>query len=348
MVAVIENITLSVPSRLHLGFIDLHGGMGRMFGSVGIALAEPRLELEISRAESLAVRGVGSAGVASRVARIVAAFDKHYRLKSLCTITIKQPIAIHAGLGSGTQLALAVGHGLARLHNLVLSSAEIAACLGRGQRSGIGLYAFDKGGVLVDAGVKGTGLPTLVFRHPFPAAWRILLIMLRGQNGLSGVAERSAFKQLPQFSAACAGSLSRSVLMKLMPALVEQDFSGFGAAVYTLQNAMKDYFSSVQQTPRAARNSEKLLEFLNKQGIKGTGQTSWGPTTFAIMESEAQAQALKAQLLRHHLSCYAARHPPRYTSSAAGADASLDAAEKRDFLIVKGDNRGALLTPRNH
>ena len=97
-------------------------------------------------------------------------------------------------------------------------------------------------GVLVDAGVRDDKPPTLIFHHPFPSAWRILLIMTKGHDGLHGASEHAAFERLPQFSKSCAGVLSRTVLMKLMPAVVEQDFVSFAQAVYKLQATMKDYF----------------------------------------------------------------------------------------------------------
>ena len=321
-----RKITLSTPARLHLGFIDLHGGAGRSFGSVGVALDRPRLELEVMSAEELNVHGEGS----GRIAELVEAFDKHYNVKSRCDIHLRQAIPAHQGLGSGTQTALAVGQGLAKLHGLTLGNAMLARSLGRGRRSGIGIYAFESGGALVDAGVKDNNPPTLIFHHPFPKAWRILLIMTKGQDGLHGAGERTAFEQLPKFSRSCAGALSRTVIMKLMPSVIEQDFSSFAQAVHKLQSTMKDYFSSVQEQKISHLNSAKLLEYLDKQGIKGIGQTSWGPTTFAIVESQAQAEALKAQLMD-------------YVQSCRQAEPEVSDSKEIDFLIVKGDNQGAVV-----
>ena len=322
----IAKIKISTPARLHLGFIDLHGGIGRRFGSAGIALDTPRLELEIIPAEVLTIHGVGN----ERIAQLVETFDKHYKVESRCSIHIRQTIPAHQGLGSGTQTALAVGRGLADLHGLTLTHAEIAYCLRRGRRSGIGIYAFDHGGVLVDAGVRDDKLPTLIFHHPFPSAWRILLITTKGHDGLHGASEHAAFERLPQFSKACAAALSRTVLLKLMPAVVEQDFVSFTQAVYKLQATMKDYFSSVQEQKISRFNSIKLLEYLDKQGIKGIGQTSWGPTTFAITESQAQAEAITDQLRD-------------YMQSRNTETEISEYAEEIDFLVVKGDNQGAVV-----
>ncbi|MGH6945016.1 MAG: beta-ribofuranosylaminobenzene 5'-phosphate synthase family protein, partial [Geminicoccaceae bacterium] len=33
-------VTVCAPARLHLGFLDLHGGLGRRFGSIGLTLED--------------------------------------------------------------------------------------------------------------------------------------------------------------------------------------------------------------------------------------------------------------------------------------------------------------------
>src|SRR4026208_2452940 len=38
-------VRVGAPARLHLGFLDRNGGLGRMFGSIGLAVDVPRTEL---------------------------------------------------------------------------------------------------------------------------------------------------------------------------------------------------------------------------------------------------------------------------------------------------------------
>lgn len=315
------------PARLHLGFIDLHGGIGSKFGSVGITLSQPKLVVEATHSEQLQLSGEHS----DRIASYVKCFDEAYQVTSRCTIRLTQSIPPHIGLGSGTQMALAIGQILAKLHGLELSSSEIAMRLGRGARSGIGLHAFNQGGVLVDAGVKDQHPPVLVFRQPFPDPWRILLITVQGHDGLHGEAERTAFEQLPPFTTRCAGALSRTLLLQLMPAVIEQDFSSFSTAVYKLQTTMSDYFATVQGGDVSEQGAQKILEYLREQGIKGTGQTSWGPTIFAIVESHARAQSLQTQLAQW------------IKSKVEAGDASLADGQTREVFIVQGDNQGAVI-----
>ena len=59
-------VTVAVAARLHLGFLDLNGGLGRRFGSLGLALDAPETVLELSRAAGgFRQRAAGRAGRAA-------------------------------------------------------------------------------------------------------------------------------------------------------------------------------------------------------------------------------------------------------------------------------------------
>jgi len=67
-------------------------------------------------------------------------------------INIEAAIPEHVGLGSGTQMSLAIGSALNAIYNLGLSVRDIAAITERGLRSGIGIGIFEQGGLVVDGG----------------------------------------------------------------------------------------------------------------------------------------------------------------------------------------------------
>ena len=46
-------VRVVAPARLHLGFLDLNGSLGRLFGSIGLAIDTPRTELVLKRARAL-------------------------------------------------------------------------------------------------------------------------------------------------------------------------------------------------------------------------------------------------------------------------------------------------------
>lgn len=287
-------VSVTAMARLHMGFLDLHGGLQRRFGSIGLTLAEPTTQLTVARAADSRAAGTGN----TRAAEYARQFMEHVGLKGSVAIELGGMIPEHAGLGSGTQMALAVGWAVARLHGLEMTVREVAAVVERGARSGIGIGAFEQGGLLVDGGRgSGTVVPPILARLEFPEDWRILLIFDNSGVGVHGTQEVEAFRTLPEFPAETAAELCRRVLMQALPAVAEQDLKAFGAAIYEIQCRIGDYFASAQGGERftsAAVGS--ILEWLREQGIGCVGQSSWGPTGFAIFENELEAQAMAAAL----------------------------------------------------
>ena len=319
-------ITVSCGGRLHMGFFDLHGGIGRKFGSIGLSLTEPGLKLTASLSEQINISGEPAVSAASlaRAAKLAPLFLQNLKLPAGVNIHLEQHIPEHAGLGSGTQIALAIGTAIKRLHQVEISTAQIAAMAGRGSRSGIGIAAFDQGGLLIDGGraltlpangLAPTKIPPLIARYDFPADWRVLMIFDASQPGIHGEAELQAFKDLPQFPESLAAHLCRYVLMQAMPALVERDLTAFGNSIQVLQSHIGDYFAPAQGGRYASKLVGSVLQHLENSGVACFGQSSWGPTGFAVFENaaavEQQLTALKLQFNDANLSwkiCSALNH----------------------------------------
>ncbi|MGH6927150.1 MAG: hypothetical protein ACREEV_02440, partial [Dongiaceae bacterium] len=95
-------VTVSVGARLHLGFLDLNGGLGRRFGSLGLAIEEPQTVVELSRD----LRDSANGPQAERAGQHLARLASHLGLPAGHRLVIHEAVSPHAGLGSGTQLAL--------------------------------------------------------------------------------------------------------------------------------------------------------------------------------------------------------------------------------------------------
>ena len=141
-------IEIKTPARLHLGLLDTNGSMGRLFGSIGVAIKYPNIVLRAEPSDTLIVEGLE----AERVSVFASRFLNRYPISCGAHLTLKFNIPNHVGLGSGTQLALAVGTALTRLGGLDLSIEEIALAVGRGVYSGIGINTFQHGGFVLDGG----------------------------------------------------------------------------------------------------------------------------------------------------------------------------------------------------
>ncbi|MGE3529060.1 MAG: GHMP kinase [Methyloceanibacter sp.] len=286
---------VTATARLHFGFLDPSGRSARPFGSFGLSLEAPRTRLVLARAERLAVKGPEG----ERAERYLRQIATSSGIEARYNLLIAEAIPPHAGLGSGTQLALAVGTAFAALEGLRLDPRAIAAQLGRGARSGIGIATFAQGGAVLDEGPRDGKLPRLVQRVPFPSSWRVLLIFDAGTEGLAGANEKAAFETLPDFPAREAEALSRAVTEGALPALAAGDFAAFCRHVGYLQACMGAYFAPWQGGNYASSRVAEALDFLREEGLAGLGQSSWGPTGFAFVASEAQGEALLGRLREH-------------------------------------------------
>jgi beta-ribofuranosylaminobenzene 5'-phosphate synthase len=310
----VRTVSLYAPARLHLGFLDMNGSRGRRFGSVGLTLEGPCVELSVRRASSFSITGAQS----ERAEQFAIALRNKFNLPDDFQIAISRTIPEHVGLGAGTQLGIAVGVALARLYRLDLSVREIAIVVQRGQRSGIGAGAFEVGGFLVDGG-KGPRdePPPIISRVEFPSDWRVVLVLERATRGLHGERETAAFQTLPAFPESLAGHLCRLMLMQALPALAERDIESFGKAIGELQRITGDYFAPAQGGRFASPAVAEALAWFESQGIAGVGQSSWGPTGFAIVAGDDRAAEL-----------------------ARAAQSRLGHAGSLQFMVCGGRNRG--------
>ena len=290
-----EKVTVVAPARLHMGFIDLSGALGRHFGSIGLALNEINTRLTISAADSLCVTGPS----ASRALKCVRQFCQLLNVPEQLQLSIDTAIPEHIGLGSGTQMALAVGTALNAFYGLGLSVRDIAQLSDRGARSGIGIGIFEKGGLVVDGG-RGpdTKTPPLIAQMSVPEDWRFVLVFDQRGQGLHGEQEVSAFQQLPLFPQAQAEHLCYRLLMQGLPALAEHDLDRFGEVITLLQQAVGEHFAPVQGGVFTSPEVASAMARLAEQGAVAIGQTSWGPTGFCALANPQRAAELVAQLER--------------------------------------------------
>lgn len=296
------DVTVTVPARLHLGFFDLHGGLGRRFGSIGVAISGLQTRIAIQRAAATEITGPES----DRIERYLATMQRDLGIAGAHRINVLEAVPAHAGLGSGTQLALAVAAAVRRLHDLPLDVAADAIRLDRGARSGAGVGLFHHGGLVVDGGRGPAMRPApVIAQMPVPESWCVLVILDPSRQGKHGLEEIAAFEKLPPFSADLAAHLCRLVLMKALPSLAEQDVAGFGSAITELQQRLGDYYAPAQGGSRfMSPDVAAVLDALAGAGATGIGQSSWGPTAFAFAPSRAEAERM-AEVARRHPSARA-------------------------------------------
>ena len=285
-----KRVQVTTTARLHLGFLDLAGDLGRRFGSIGLAIDAFQTCVELREAPSFEVSGEERERGAQIARRIAEGLGLDTREK----LIISNAIPAHAGLGSGTQLALAIATAFRRLAGLPPDAREDARLLDRGARSGVGVALFQRGGLAVDAGRgPNTDTPPVVAWVNFPKDWRILLILDARVAGAHGEEEKRAFARLPRFPAGAASEICRRTLMQILPGAAEADLGAFGDGVARIQEILGDHFAPVQGGGRfISAPVSRVAARLKALGARGIGQSSWGPTGFAFASDPDHAQFL--------------------------------------------------------
>jgi beta-RFAP synthase len=279
----------------------------------------PAVEVTIAAASKFTTSGALSDRARSFAELIVRAWQLPH-LPS-CEISVRSP-RDHIGLGVGTQLGLSIAVGLRRFLELsAQTTAELAADAARGLRSSVGTFGFQCGGLIVDGGHSpGQSDGTLVHRLPIPDTWRFVLICPANQRGLAGTSEADAFARLPSVPDDVTSRLWQIVEDEIVKAVERADCSAFGEAVYHFGQMAGVCFGAVQGGPFASPEITKIVDTIRDYGIPGVGQSSWGPTVFAVCPSDAVAQAL-ASWMRE-----------------------LEVARNCDVRIARPNNRGASIT----
>jgi beta-ribofuranosylaminobenzene 5'-phosphate synthase len=272
-----------------MGFIDLSGALGRHFGSIGVALNEQATRLTVAGADRRSVSGPAAGRAEKCLTRLCEALGVPDTLE----IRIESAIPEHVGLGSGTQMSLAIGAALNAFYGLGLTIRDIAKVMVRGQRSGIGIGVFEQGGLVVDGGRgEHTVTPPLLVRMALPDAWRFILVFDRRGQGLHGLQEIQAFQDLPLFPRREAEQLCYLLLMQALPAVAENDIAKFGEVITRLQRSVGEHFAAVQGGVYTSPEVASAMQWLAEQGAVAVGQTSWGPTGFCMVNGADRAAAL--------------------------------------------------------
>ena len=272
-------LRINAPSRIHITLIDLNGGIGRIDGGVGFALELPYIELAAKESDEIIVTGDFE-----NKGRFIDTAEKfREKFGKGVEIEVRKSFPSHVGLGSGTQISLAVGKAYATLYGIEMSVREISEFTGRGGTSGIGVAVFEYGGFVVDGGHSKkhkTGFlpssfsrappPPVIARYDFPE-WDVHLF-IPGEKGFAGVKEKNLFERNTPVSIEEVRELSHTILMKLMPAVVEEDLDEFSRAVYKIQN-LGFKKAEVSQYGSTAWRFIELLKDYGAVGLSSTGPT---------------------------------------------------------------------------
>ncbi len=286
-------IKICTPARLHFSLIDLNGELGRIDGGIGVAIAKPNWIINIKKHTTWEFPPT--------IQELVNKLRKKLNVTNNYKIDFESELPIHVGLGSQTQLSLAVAHGVSMLEGKLRSIYELAQIVGRGGTSGIGIAAYEQGGFILDGGhtkaEKPNFLPShfsnakpaiLMNRLEVPADWYFVVAIPDTGKGKFGAAEVEIFNKYCPVPKNDVEKLSRIILMQILPSIIENDIIQFGSSLSSIQHIGFKRIENQLQNEVVTN----IQQFLLEQGAAGTGLSSFGPTTFGVVSSESTASAL--------------------------------------------------------
>ena len=175
--------------------------------------------------------------------------------------------------------------------------------MGRGGTSGIGVAAFENGGLILDGGHKfkdkGAFSPSaashvppgpVLFRRDFPD-WPIVLA-IPNTKGVHDAEEVDIFKKFCPIPLAEVQEISHVILMQMLPALVEEDLESFGKAINHFQ-IVGFKKREVELQPRPVLD---IMEYMRDNGASGAGISSFGPVVYGIVGSPGEGKKLQKEV----------------------------------------------------
>ncbi|QDU26988.1 hypothetical protein ETAA8_20720 [Anatilimnocola aggregata] len=301
-----RQVLVTAPSRLHFGLFALAASCegvahpssetpSRSYGGVGVMISQPGIQLRVQSATAFAACGQ----LAERAASFARRWAEFYA-QSLDDLSLEVLAAPpdHVGLGTGTQLGLAISAGLTAFRGLpVPQPDELARSVGRGLRSAVGAYGFSLGGMIVDRGkLPGEFLSPLDCRLALPETWRFVLVRPLQGSGLTGACEQQAMDQANRNLAPLSEQLITEARESLVPAAALGQFDNFAASLGRYCELAGQFYTSVQGGPYNGPVVTALAVQIRALGHVGLGQSSWGPTLFVACPDATVAQELADQL----------------------------------------------------
>ncbi len=293
-----QRVDVVTGSRLHFGLLSTQPVDRVCYGGCGLMIRRPSVHVRAVRSDRFRFAGEFE----SRCREVAQRFVDHFGLPSLppCDLQLLQSSDAHAGLGSGTQINLAVATALTTLFQMPISLEQLAAEIAaRGRRSAIGVHGFAHGGLVVESGTpEGQTLGRLSATQPFPSHWRILLVRPRQFKAhVHGGVEQAHFAQLAAAAPAERDALLAIMNDEILPAIIAHDFDAFCESVSRYNHTSGMLFAPVQGGAYNGPQLEALVATLRDAGCQGIGQSSWGPTIFAFCPDQDSAEAMRQRLL---------------------------------------------------
>ena len=287
-------IEITTGSRLHFGLICSEPAARWRFGGIGVMLRQPTWRLSVTPIVSDEDAIEATDDICQRIQEFLRRIRSYHHMTSL-RIDVQQAVPFHTGLGSGTQLGLALSAAseLMTHRRLQEDPFQLAQLACRAERSAIGTVGFTRGGFLVDHGESnGESTRRQVDRFVFPDDWRFVLAHPEDSQGLSGEKERNFFGQRIHMPQSLVENLAQQVLQEIIPAVREKQFEAFATSLENYGQTIGTFYAAEQGGVFAHPVMTQLATHLRAAGVSGMAQSSWGPLIGIPAGSQRHAEEI--------------------------------------------------------
>ena len=320
------DVRVTVGARLHFGFVNLSLANERLYGSLGVALEEPRVTVTAARADAVTVEDPDLRPIVEEIVELL-------EIPGI-RIDVESQYPEHVGLGSGTQRALSILAATARAYDLEPDVRTRAPSLGRGGRSGVGVATFEDGGFVLDDGhpterfttkPPETGdwtVPRVAARHDVPDHWRFLVVVPSGTRGRHGTDEELSMRAtIERADPGLSDRIAGLVVRRILPATTAGDVSTFGDAIAELGRLNGRWYTGEQGGVYRPPVGKLVAALAREPAIEGAGQSSWGPAVYGVTDADHEREA-----------------------KSAGKAALEAAGLEGDVIVSRGRNRGTTIS----
>ena len=269
-----NEVKIVTNSRLHFGFLNLKSSNSYSYGGMGLSIDKHPTILTVSKASKFE----------SNLNKAIR--DKIYHF--LCDNKLSKKIRVdciespqkHIGLGSGTQLILSIEEAISKFYRF----NQNINFFKRSYRSGVGINSYKNGGFIVDSPKNNLLTNEIIFKTNFPKEWKIILLFDSKARGLHGSSESRFFSSDTTIS--LRKKLSDLTLNEIIPSIIYKDFDIFARSLTKFQDLNSLFYSSIQKSNYLSHDIAKVIKKVSMNFNVAAGQSSWGPTSYMLIESK--------------------------------------------------------------
>lgn len=290
-------IIINSFARINLGIIDLSSNPYRIDGTHGLYTNLKIATVKIKKNSSLVIdiHSEYKEPLIETVKRCLDYLKKKHKFENVY-IHINSLYNRHIGLGSGTQISMSIVEAFNLLFSLDLSLNEKAFLASCGGTSGVGVYCFEYGGYVLDAGrlfpnekdrigpsemFHFNKLPPLV-SHLILPNWSICFLLPKNDHYIEGKEEQKLFNEFTPIKQNETDAICKWILKGIMPSIIENNYLSF---CYSLEQIMHLGFRAKEINYYGAYLQNRIA-IMKKAGFQGIGMTSFGPTLFGFYTND--------------------------------------------------------------